>query len=74
MHKSVIVNMIANILKYGYFFHFLATFGIENGSMITLPFFGDLKYAENIYHVRVHIIKLKIKYTHWVIFHILKIC
>ena len=59
---------------FGTFWRLLTTFGIENGSMITLPFFGDLKYAENIYHVRVHIIKLKIKYTHWVIFHILKIC
>ena len=46
MHISVIVNMIANILRYGYFFHFLASFGSENGSMITLPFFGDLKYSE----------------------------
>ena len=64
MHESVKVSMIANISKYGYFLHLLATFGIENGYVITLPLFGDLKYAENIYHVRAHILKLKIKLTH----------
>ena len=66
MNKSIIMTMIANILKYGYFFHFLATFGIENGSMITLVTFGYLKFAKTI--------KLKITWSHRVIFHILKIC
>ena len=60
--------------KIGTFWPFLATFGIENGSMITLAIFGDLKFAKNKCHIGIHIIKLKRIWTHWVIFHILKIC
>ena len=74
MNKSIIMTMIANILKYGYFFHFLATFGIENGFMITLAIFGDLKFAKNKCHIGIHIITLKKNWTYRVIFHILKIC
>ena len=58
----------------GYFRPFLATFGIENGFMITLAIFGDLKFAKNMCHISTHIIKLKRIWTHRVIFHILKIC
>ena len=73
-HESRKDSLITENSKFGYFWHFLATFGTENGFMITLPIFGDLRYAENMYHVRVHIIKLNIKWTHRVIFHILKFC
>ena len=74
MHYSVTVSKVIYISKYGCFWHFLATFGIENGPMITLSIFDDLKFAENMCHIRVHNIKLIITKTHKVIFHILKIC
>ena len=74
VHESSTAPLISENLKFGYFWHFLATFGIENGSMITLPIFGDLKFAKNIYHVRERIEKIKTSCTHLVIFHILKIC
>ena len=74
MHKSSTEPSISENTKLGYFRHFLATFGIENGIMITLPTFVDLNYAENICHVRVHLMKLKIAWPNMVIFHILKIC
>ena len=47
MHESSTVSLISNISKSGSFLHFLATFGIENGFMITLAIFGDLKFAKN---------------------------
>ena len=58
----------------GYFRPFLATFGIENGFMITLAIFDDFKFAKNMCHISLHIIKLKKSRTHSAIFHILKIC
>ena len=61
MLESSTDSLITENSKFGYFLHFLATFGIENVFMITLPNFGDLRYAENMDHVRVHIIKLNIK-------------
>ena len=67
-------SLISKISKSGSFLHFLATFGIENGFMITLAIFGDLKFAKNMCHIIIHIIKLKKSWTHRVIFHILKIC
>ena len=73
-HESRKDSLITENSKFGYFWHFLATFGIENGFMITLPTFVDLNYAENICHVRVHLMKLKIAWPNMVIFHILKIC
>ena len=73
MHESSTVPSISENSKFGYFWHFLATFGIENGFMITLLIFGDLKYAENMCHGRVHLMKLKITWPNMVIFHILKI-
>ena len=73
--KKLIENCLVHLaVKSGYFWHFLATFGIENGFMITLPTFVDLNYAENMCHVRVHLMKLKITWPNMVIFHILKIC
>ena len=74
MHKSSTEPSISENTKLGYFWHFLPTFGIEKGFLITLPTFGDLKYAENMWHVRVHLMKLKITWPNMVIFHILKIC
>ena len=47
-------------LYFGYFWHSLATFGIENGSMITLPTFGVFEFAIIMYDVWEDIIKLKI--------------
>ena len=60
MHESVTVTCISDISKTGSFWPFLATFGIENGSMITLPIFDDLKSAKNMYNIREPNIKLKI--------------
>ena len=74
MHESITVNIFSDISKSGYLWPLLATFGIENGSMITLPIFDDLKSAKNMCHIRKPILKLKIICTHRVIFHILKIC
>ena len=59
---------------FGTFWPILTTFGIENGSMITLVTFGYLKFAEIMYDIEVDIIKRKITWSHRVIFHILKIC
>ena len=60
VHESSTAPLISENLKFGYFWHFLATFGIENGSMITLPIFGVFKFAKIMYDVRVDIMKLKI--------------
>ena len=73
-HESRKDSLIKENSKFGYFWHFLATFGIVKGFLITLPTFDDLKYAENMWHVRVHLMKLKITWPNMVIFHILKIC
>ena len=74
MRESITVSIISDISKFGYFWPFLATFGIEIGSMITLLTLDDLKFAENMCHVCETIMKLKIIWTHMVFFHILKIC
>ena len=74
MHESCRASLNLDSSYFGYFCHFLATFGIENVSMITLLIFWYLKFAETMYNVEVDIIKLKITWSHMVIFHILKIC
>ena len=58
MHESSTKSLISDISKSDSFWPFLATFGIENGSMITLAIFGDLKFAKNMCHISIHIIKL----------------
>ena len=74
MHKSSTEPSISENTKLGYFWHFLATFGIEKGFLITLPTFDDLKFAKNMCHIRKPTKKLQIIWSHRVIFHILKIC
>ena len=67
-HESRKDSLITENSKFGYFWHFLATFGIENGSMITLLIFGDLKFAKTMCNVEVDIIKLKIIWPIWSFF------
>ena len=59
MRESITVSIRSDISKFGYFWPFLATFGIENGFMITLAIFDDFKFAKNMCHISIHIIKLK---------------
>ena len=67
--KKLIENCLVHLaVKSGYFWHFLATFGIENGFMITLLIFGDLKFAKTMCNVEVDIIKLKIIWPIWSFF------
>ena len=64
------------MVKNGYFGTFwllLTTFGIENGSMITLLIFGCLNFAKTMCNIEVDIAKLKITKPYMVIFHNLKI-
>ena len=68
MHKTCTTSLDLDYLLFGYFWHFLATFGIENGSMITLLIFGDWEFANTMCNIEVDILKLKITWPIWSFF------
>ena len=53
---------------FGTFWLLLTTFGIENGSMITLLIFGDWTFAKTMCNIEVDILKLKITWPIWSFF------
>ena len=68
MHKTCTTSLDLDYLSFGYFWHFLATFGIENGSTITLLIFGDLKVNKTMYNIWIDIPKLKLTWPIWSFF------
>ena len=58
-------GQISNICKFGYFWHFLATFGIEKCSLVTLLIWGHWNFIIKVYIAKVDIIKVKITTLYW---------
>ena len=51
MLESGKVGQISNIFEFGYFWHFLAIFRIENGFQVTLLVTGNLKFMIKVHNV-----------------------
>ena len=65
MLESGKVGQISNIFEFGYFWHFLAIFRIENGFLVTLLVSGHLNFMIKVHNVKVDIIKVKITTLYW---------